>query len=152
MEEIPRQADRGSDPNAVAGVRRCEASPRAWTLNGQWIALEVDLSIYSAEAIRRAGYKLTDRCFVFLAPGTSEGTLVACLAPKSPQPATYVEELMGEFANEVLDQKLRESLAEEFGPIQALITEQAFGEANLLDPERDEGDYRTDPRGIGRRR
>src|SRR5260221_6887034 len=146
--------DRGQSPDPVGGLRNTQATrqPQAWTLDGQRIGLEVALSVYSTAAVLRAAYKFTDRCYIFLAPGDTPGTLVAVMAPKKPHSAEAVETLVGEFANEALDQRVRESLAREFGPIQSLIAAQAFSEGNLLDPERDEADYRADPRGVGRRR
>ena len=126
--------------------------PRAWTLDGQRIAIEVDLSIYSSRAILRAAYKFTDRCYVFLGPADRAGALHVVLAPKKPQAPDLMEALVGEFANEAIDQRLRESLADEFGAVQKLIAVQAFAEGNLLDAERDDGDYRADPKGISRRR
>src|SRR5258705_10322684 len=132
--------DRGKGPDTVGGLRKALATdePRGWTLDGQRIALELDLAVYSTEAVLRAAYKFTDRCYMFLAPGESLGTLVAVMVSKKPLSAEALEGLVGEFANEALDQRVRESLAREFGPIQSLIAAQAFPEGNLLDTETDE--------------
>ena len=59
-------------------------------------------------------------------------------------------QLTGDFLNELLDQALRERLEAEFGPVRELIVAQAFSEANMLDPVRDDGDYNDDPLSIGR--
>ena len=61
-----------------------------------------------------------------------------------------VAPVIGEFCNELLDQQLRLALSREAGPIREILFAQAFAEGNLLDPQRDEGDYQSDPLGIGR--
>jgi His-Xaa-Ser system protein HxsD len=152
MEDLQRQEGCAPDQAAVAAPDNCEATLRAWTLTGDRVALELDLSIYSTEAILRAAYKLTDRCYVFLARVQQPDRLVAVLALKKATTPEALRTLVGEFSNEVIDQRIRESLASEFSSIQTLIIAQAFSEANLLDPGRDEADHRTDSRGIRQRR
>jgi His-Xaa-Ser system protein HxsD len=154
MEEQRRREEQDRDEvPEVAGVRTVDLAhtPRAWTVDGRRIALELDLSVYSMQAIRAASYKFTDRCYVYLALGATARTVVAVLAAKDARVSLAVNALLGDFFNELLDQQIRESLAAEFGPLQDLIAAQAFAEGNLLDPERDDADYRSDPRGIRRR-
>jgi His-Xaa-Ser system protein HxsD len=117
---------------------------------GPSVVLEVDLGVYSLEAVLRACYKLTDRCFLLLRRSDGDDRLDLFLQPKRPEPEVQV--LLGELANELLDQQLRRTIAEEAGPVRELIVAQAFAEGKLLDGDRDEGDYEADPRGIGRRR
>src|SRR5713226_5212049 len=143
MEEQRRREEQDRDEvPEVAGVRTVDAPhvPRAWTLDGRRIALALDLSVYSIGAIRAASYKFTDRCYVYLALGDAARTVIAVLAAKDTHASLAVDALLGEFVNEILDQQIRESLAAEFGPLQALIAAQAFAEGNLLDPERDDAD------------
>ena len=124
---------------------------RAWTLTGTRIAVEVDLSIYSLEAIVRAAYKFTDRCYVFLSRDPNQpGAVITVLTPKDQ--TTDLEAVVGDFSNELVDQRLRASLEAQFGQVRTLIVAQAFSEGNLLDPVQDDGDYRSDPHGIGGRR
>ncbi len=61
-----------------------------------------------------------------------------------------LEFLAGEFRNEVLEQELREVVAEETRPVRDMLMAQAFSAFSLLDQEGDEGDYRKDPKGIRR--
>jgi His-Xaa-Ser system protein HxsD len=154
MEEQRRRKEQDSDKvPEVAGVRTVDTprTPRAWTVDGRRVALELDLSLYSIGAIRAASYKFTDRCYVYLALGDTARTVIAVLAAKETHASLAVDSLLGEYINEILDQQIRESLAAEFGPLQDLIAAQAFAEGNLLDPERDDADYRSDPRGVRRR-
>jgi His-Xaa-Ser system protein HxsD len=154
MEEQRRRQEQDRDEvPKVAGVRTVDApqTPRAWTIDGRRIALELDLAVYSIGAIRAASYKFTDRCYVYLALGDAASTVIAVLAAKETSATLPVDSLLGEYVNEILDQQIRESLAADFGPLQNLIAAQAFAEGNLLDPERDDADYRSDPRGVRRR-
>jgi His-Xaa-Ser system protein HxsD len=135
----------------TAGVRERAPRPTAFVPGHGSAGLEVDLSIFSLPAILRACYKLTDRCYAFVAraPEAAE-TVVVTLGTKVA--GQDVRSLTGELANELIDQQLREELAREAGPIRELLVAQAFAEGNLLDPDRDDADYREDPRGIGGRR
>ena len=130
----------------ITGIRASEeASPVSFS-NGR-VAVEIDTSIYSVDAILRAIYKFTDRCYVLLHSDTAPHHCVVHLTAKSP--SSELEQLVGEFGNELLDQQLRQRLEQQFGEIRSLIVAQAFAEGNLLDRDRDEGDYLLDPRGIG---
>jgi His-Xaa-Ser system protein HxsD len=156
MESVPRQDEedrhKGHSPELAAGlVRTSPPELRAWTLTGAQIAVDVDLSVYSLDAVLRAGYKFTDRCYVFLSRDEAhDGHLIAVLTPKHRE--LNLESVVGQFSNELLDQRLRETLEAQFGDLRTLIVAQAFSEGNLLDPMQDDGDYQTDPRGAGRRR
>jgi His-Xaa-Ser system protein HxsD len=133
------------------GISSRPTAPTAFALGEESVALEIDLSVYSTGAVLRAAYKFTDRCYVFLARSAEDPSLlVVTLGTKLRQVESRL--LAGEFANELIDQQLRENLAKEAGPIRELIVAQAFAEGNLLDPQRDDGDYQDDPLGIGWRR
>jgi His-Xaa-Ser system protein HxsD len=134
-----------------AGVRERAPRPAAFVPGQDLAGLEVDLSIFSLPAVLRACYKLTDRCYAFVARAPeAPGTVVVTLGTKVAR--QEVRSLAGELANELIDQQLREELAREAGPIRELLVAQAFAEGNLLDPDREDADYREDLRGIGRRR
>lgn len=120
------------------------------TAGGPTVAVDIDLGVYSLEAVLRACYKFTDRCYILLARGEEQDRLRIFVQAKKLE--LDVQALIGELANELLDQQLRRVIAEEVGPVRELIVAQAFAEGNLLDGDRDDGDYESDPRGIGRRR
>jgi His-Xaa-Ser system protein HxsD len=130
----------------LEGVVPTPGEPIALALPPGSAALEIDTSIYHQSAVLRACYKLTDRCYFFLAR-RGEASLVVTLLSKSAE--GDLSALIGELCNELLDQQLRHELAIEAGPVRELIVAQAFAEGNLLDPQRDEGDYVRDPLGIG---
>ena len=76
--------------------------------------------------------------------------MTVTIRPKIPK--SDLEELLGELSNELIDQQIRERLAERAGTIRELIVAQAFADGNLLDPDRDDGDPESDPRDIGKLR
>lgn len=132
------------------GVRDRNASPISLGLEGAMV-VEVDTALYALAAVFRACYKLTDRCYFFLARAEDNpGAILVHISPK--QPDANLRQYLGEFCNELLDQQIRETLSREAGALRDLIAAQAFAEGNLLDSQRDEGDYETDPRSIGSRR
>jgi His-Xaa-Ser system protein HxsD len=132
------------------GVLRKQSGLIAVSL-GSSIALEIDTSIYEVAAVLRACYKLTGRCYFFLARCPEAPHIISVML-SAKQAGGDLDVLTGELCNELLDQQIRETLARESGPIRELIVAQAFSEGNLLDPLRDEGNYQEDPLGIGERR
>jgi His-Xaa-Ser system protein HxsD len=114
------------------------------------IALEIDRALFSMDALLKAAYKFADRCYVFIQ--THETRTDRWLVMMRPKDAAHTsDQLGGDFSNELIDQRLRERLEQQFGDVRTLIVAQAFAEGNLLDADRS-GDYQTDPRGIGRLR
>lgn len=134
----------------MEGIETRTAEPIAVRIGDASAALQVDTTIYGLDAILRACYKYTDRCYLFLAREPESADLVNIFFMGKDR--TDLADVMGEFCNELVDQSLRLALSREFGPIRELIVAQAFSEGNLLDPQRDEGDYAGDPLGIGERR
>jgi His-Xaa-Ser system protein HxsD len=115
-----------------------------------FITVDLDVSIYPINAIFRSCYKFTDRCSISLTQvAVPVDSIRVFLRAKSP--AEDLDLLAGDLANELIDQQIRETLALEAGTLRALIAAQAFAEGNLLDEQRDEGDYSGDPLGIGTR-
>ena len=149
MENAEREKFRDGDSRAeVDGVERATTFHLPFGREGARVVIEIDTSIYSRDAVVRASYKFTDRCYILLDSEPSrERHLLAYLDPKTP--TISLDSLYGDFVNELLDQRLREHLEAQFGGIRSLIVAQAFAEGNLLDHDREEGDYVADPRGIG---
>jgi His-Xaa-Ser system protein HxsD len=113
------------------------------------ISIDVDARLYSASATMRAAYKFTGRYHVALEQlGETEPQLRVVLRPKSSAELVDEQKLRGDFLNELLDQRLREALETEFGALRQLIVAQAFADANLLDPVREDADYVADPLNI----
>jgi His-Xaa-Ser system protein HxsD len=115
------------------------------------VALEVDRELFSMDAVLRTAYKFTDRAHVFIQThDTRPDRWLVVIRSKSND--HQGEALSGDFSNELIDQRLRERLEQQFGDVRTLIVAQAFAEGNLLDAGRADDDYVSDPRGIGRLR
>lgn len=97
-------------------------APVAWTLTGQRVAVAVDASVYPVSVATRAAYRLTDRAYVFI--HHVDGELFVLLRPKDAQ--TDLNDLVGELVNELLDQRIRMDLGEEFRGVHRAIVAEAF--------------------------
>lgn len=117
-------------------------------------ALRVSLAatIYRTEAILRSCYWLTDRCYLYLAPSNDDLIEVTMLA-KSGNPGD-TNQCAWDFLEDLIDQSLRIQINDETRVIRELIVGQAFAEVDLIDdrgrvePQRDEHDGSSDPRGL----
>jgi His-Xaa-Ser system protein HxsD len=111
------------------------------------ITISIDTMVYRLPAVKKAAYRLGDRCFVQIEAPT-DGRLLVRLTPKPGN--TGLGALEGDFLNELLDQELRESIAEETERVRNLILAQAFSGTSLTDTVAEAADYRDDPLGIGK--
>jgi His-Xaa-Ser system protein HxsD len=116
---------------------------------GDRVAYDVDIGLFARESVLRACHKLTARCYVHLERGEGDGVRVTFA---SKIEGLDVRTFLGDFGNELIEQELRQVLVERTSSLRELLVAQAFAEGNLLDPERDEGDYRGDAREAGVRR
>ncbi|MFN8614052.1 MAG: His-Xaa-Ser system protein HxsD [Vulcanimicrobiota bacterium] len=91
----------------------------------------IDSSIYSVQAVLRAAYWLTERCY-FHVTRSAEGHYLVHMAPKSDNPEP-LEQIAAEFSTSLIDQQLRIELAESSRTVRDLIVAKAFAEGDLLD-------------------
>ncbi len=98
---------------------------------GEVASLLVDTTLYTPEALFRACYAFTDRCYLFLKQVSAHEILVEFRrSPSSPALADVV----GAFANELIDQRVRADIARETRAIRERIVAQAFAEADFRAP------------------
>jgi His-Xaa-Ser system protein HxsD len=109
------------------------------------ITVAIDPKVYRLTAVKKAAYRLGDRCFAKIDLLPDGGILVHLTGKLDQEPAGAME---GDFLNELLDQDLRESIAEETERVRNLLLAQAF--SGLTTTVEDVADYREDPLGIGR--
>jgi His-Xaa-Ser system protein HxsD len=95
------------------------------------IRYTVDTALYTREAVFRACYQFTDRCYLFLRQ--AEGEAIA-IEFRKRHPSTVLSDVVGSFANELINQKVRADISRETQTIRELIVAQAFAEADLRDP------------------
>ena len=102
--------------------------------NGSFV-LSFFRDVYRLSAVKKAAYKFTDAFSITIDVENSNLTTVT-LVPKVNVCRPW-DALIGEFCNEVLDQDLRETIAEETNSIRDLILAQAFSEVSIFHPEFD---------------
>lgn len=90
----------------------------------------VDETVYSREAVLRACYWFTDRCYLFISRPSPQRLLVSIRA-KSGGPS--LDSVTGEFGNALLDHQVRQDIERETSRLRELIVAKAFAEGNLLD-------------------
>ncbi len=112
------------------------------------LVIAVNSDLYSREALFRVCYMFTDRCYLFLSQEEGSPIIHVRFTRKSPE--TGLNELAGEFSNELINQEVRLDVAAETKAIRELIVAQAFAEADLLGGGDSEADYVNDPRGVSR--
>lgn len=104
--------------------------------------LRFDPSVYRLAAVKKACYKFADRCYVQIEiPVAGEITVNL----KSRANDVGLEDIALDLQNEVLDQELREVVAEETAAIRNLLLAQAFSSTSLVDPAGETANFRDDP-------
>jgi His-Xaa-Ser system protein HxsD len=92
------------------------------------LQLTLSSTLYPDTAIFRTCYLFTDKCFIFLRPNGSNELLVEFRAKGNPED---LDRVVGEFGNELVDQRVRCALEGETQRIRELIVTQAFAEADF---------------------
>lgn len=90
------------------------------------VTVQVNTTLYTREALFRAAYRFTDRCYLLLRPETEEVIAVE-MTSKNGEDA---EAMAGEFSNELIDQRIRLDLARETHNIRELIVGRAFADVD----------------------
>lgn len=121
------------------------------------ITLKVNAQTYTLEAIYGAAYVFLDVAYVFLDKDTA-GDIIVTLKPKTISNKKGLENLSGEFSNQLLNYSLREAIAKDNQKIREYIVGRALvgaiGEDPLLDQsdeaadDEDEGEWKGDDLGI----
>jgi His-Xaa-Ser system protein HxsD len=107
----------------------------------------VDPRVYRLSAVKKAAYRLGDRCYADIEVAADESIRVRLAAKRD---GVCLRTLEGDFRNELLDQELRESIAEETERVRNLLLAQAFSGVSLTDAAGESADFRDDPLGISR--
>lgn len=94
-------------------------------------------SVYRLNAIKKSAYKFGGLFHVLIEQ--RDRIIEVRLKPK--ESCKFPDALVGEFCNEVLDQELRETVADETVGIRNLLLAQAFSKTSLIDSELETGGY-----------
>jgi len=92
------------------------------------LRLKLARSLYSDEVIFKTCYVFTGRCTILLDRIDAEHVVVNF---NGSDGNSDLRCLAGEFANELIDQRVRADIARETGSIRELIVSQAFAEADF---------------------
>jgi His-Xaa-Ser system protein HxsD len=93
--------------------------------------LSINPAVYRLSAVQKAAYKYSGHFHVLI--NQSETVIEVRLQPK--EGCTSPEIAARDFANEILDQELREVVATETEAVRNLILAQAFSKTSLINAE-----------------
>ena len=89
--------------------------------------VQFDLALFSETTVKKAAYRFTNEASISF---NKDGNELSCsITPASEE--TELSDLILRFQNEVLDQDLREKIAEETAGIRNVILAQAFSKTGL---------------------
>lgn len=104
-----------------SGLHWVEVKPESFRLF-------VDTRLYPEEVVFRTCYLFTDRCYLFLTTRQPDEVIVEFRQRKR---GTVADEIIGDFCNELVNQRVRYDLSRETRAIRELIVAQAFSEADF---------------------
>jgi len=101
------------------------------TLTDGTLLLNIDSAAYGLRAVQKAAYKYSGHFHILI--NQSENVIEVRLHPKAD--CTLPDIVARDFANEILDQELREVVAIETEAVRNLILAQAFSKTSLINSE-----------------
>lgn len=116
-------------------------TPHFLHTDGSGLLAEVDLGVYGLSALLKVAYRFTDRCYLHLQQRTPTQIEVRFRAKATE---ISLDEIAGEFLNELLDQSLREIVLRESEAERNLILAHALSRTTLLHPELESTDPFSD--------
>jgi His-Xaa-Ser system protein HxsD len=130
-----RRCDTVSTMGGVEPANGSEDPERDFTLVDGAIALMIDERVYRLSAVKKAAYRMADRCTAVIgAPADPLVPLTLRFKPGTTD--SGAREAARLFFQELLDQELREQIADETNAMRTLILAHAFSKADLI--QRDE--------------
>ena len=119
-----------SEDPVVAPVPETGTEPELRLIDGA-IGLVIDVRVYRLGAVKKTAYRLADRCTAII--GALDGDLLpVSLRFKAGTTEASAREAARAFFQELLDQELREQIAEETNAVRTLILAHAFSKADLI--------------------
>lgn len=97
-------------------------------IDGTHAECALDARAYSLDALKKAAYRMADRCTVIFGRSDSETIVVTIV----PNPDADVTSCVRAFIDEALDQDLRERIGKETAPLRDLILAHAFSRTSLV--------------------
>lgn len=109
-------------------------------------SVEVDLTLYSPEAVQKSAHRFTNRFYIKFEKISEQILRVHFVSKEKNLDTGFIK---NEFFNELLDQNLRFKLAQATEPTRNLIIAHALSGLDLLHPELEEVNPASDPNQIG---
>ena len=97
---------------------------------GSSVCINVDVSLYPADSVLKAAHRYSGKYQVHLET-KPDGNLVAMFNAATPD--VNIEQVAGDFMNDLLDQCLRDKLSKETEVVRNLILAHALSQTDLLD-------------------
>lgn len=94
----------------------------------EFLRLRLDTQLYPPSVVFRACYQFTDRAYIYLRSEKDDEIIIEF---RSKRNLIDLSAVVGEFGNELINQRIRAELAHETQHIRELIVSQAFSEADL---------------------
>jgi His-Xaa-Ser system protein HxsD len=110
--------------------------------DGSGLIAEVDLGVYSLSALLRVAYRFTDHCYLHLQKKAEDVVEVRFQPKASDSP---LDQIAGEFLNQLLDQSLREIVTRESEPVRNLILAHALSRTPFVDADRERVNLLREP-------
>lgn len=102
-----------------------ELEELTYSMDGRRVSFVLDETVYPRDAVYGAAYLFVDRCWLFLArPGDDQ--IEVRLKGKQAMDQAALEALAGEFANELLNQVVRQRVGESTAQIREYYMAKAF--------------------------
>ncbi len=96
-----------------------------------FVRAEVDLRCYRLSAVQKAAYKLAGKCTVVLGSVDIASLPITFLFPRATNNNEALD-VVRLFFQDLLDQELREQIAEETRALRALLLAHAFSKTDLI--------------------
>jgi His-Xaa-Ser system protein HxsD len=103
-----------------------EMAELQYSSDARSVAFTLDESLYSRDAVFGASYLFVDRCFVFLSRPGDKQVLVRLKSRDAAPTPQALEELAGEFANELLNQVVRQQVGDSTAKLRDYYMAKAF--------------------------
>ncbi len=95
------------------------------------IRLDLDVRAYRLSAVKKAAYRFAERCTAMIGEVQEQRVHVALgFGPSVSEQAA--QDVVRRFFDELLDQELREQIADETAAIRPLILAQAFSKVDVI--------------------
>lgn len=89
------------------------------------ITLNINKQIYSKATILKTCYKFTDSVYIYITPHITDSSLYTIYF-QSKEESSFIEDIVGKFNNELLDQELRAIVLSETQKVRDTIVTRAL--------------------------